>query len=259
MNHRLPPTLQSLLFLSLCMGPACSSVQGDGADDPVVIDDQALLREALTYRDSQAFTPLNNPAYASALGGEAFINVYVSAFAFDTYAAVDPDGPGTGITLPEGTIIVREVLDPSGKVKRLTLMAKGPAGYNPDLGDYWFAVTEPDGTPVVENGATRAGKLADCYSCHLARASDDFLFGVPAGVRQGPGDPPEDPGTPDPGTPDPGTPPDDSGQQPPPPPELVCGDLVCEPEESIESCHWDCDRDDDHDDHDDDDDDDDHD
>jgi hypothetical protein len=249
MNHRPRPTLQSLLFLSLCMGSACSGAQGDGAGDAVTVDDQALLREALTYRDPQAFTPLNGLSYASALGGEAFINVYVSAGAFDTYAAVDPAVPGTGITLPEGTIIVREVLDAGGKVKRLTLMAKGPAGYNPDLGDYWFAVTEPDGTPVVENGATRVGRLTDCYGCHIPRASDDYLFGVPADKRQGPGDPPPAPEEP---TPEQPTPPDN---EPPPPPAPVCGDLVCEPEESIASCHWDCDRDDDHDDDDDDDDD----
>lgn len=234
------------------MGPACSSTQGDGAGDAVVVDDQALLSEALTYRDPGAFTQLNNSAYASALGGESFINVYVSAGAFNTYAVVDPGAPGTGITLPEGTIIVREVLEPSGKVKRLTLMAKGPAGYNPDLGDYWFAVTEPDGTPVVENGVTRVGRLADCYGCHVPRATDDYLFGVPADKRQGPGDPPEEPGAPE----EPGTPPGGGGEPTPPPPaEPVCGDFVCEPGESKDSCEWDCDRDDDDGDDDDDDDD----
>jgi len=60
-------------------------------------------------------------------------------------------------------------------------MYKGPAGYNPDLGDYWFGVTDVRGVPLTDDqGRQRVGRMTECYSCHADRAEDDDLFGVPA-------------------------------------------------------------------------------
>ena len=227
---------------AMCLGPACSEGAGEGPPGFVAMDDQSLLSTALRYRDSAAFVQVNDTPYASALGGEAIINLYISAHAFTAYAAIDPETSDTGVILPDGAIIVREVTDAAGNVTKLTLMAKGPAGYNPDLGDYWFAVTEADGTPVVENGATRVGRLEDCYSCHIPRAGDDFLFGVPADNRRGFGEPSPAPA------------PGNGGDEPQPPPGPICGDFVCERGESCLTCEYDCGECDDDDDDDDDDD-----
>lgn len=76
-------------------------------------------------------------------------------------------------------MIVREVLDANGEVAKLTMMAKGPPGYDPTLGAWWFGVTDPNGRPLVQDGQLLVGRLTQCHECHSERADDDFLFGVP--------------------------------------------------------------------------------
>jgi hypothetical protein len=103
-------------------------------------------------------------------------------------------------------------------------MAKGPAGYNPAIGDWFWAVTDLNGTPIVEEGAPRAGRLADCYGCHVPRETDDYLFGVPAADRGSAGGTGSGSGT---STPPGGT-------------HAVCGDFACEGDETKQSCPHDC-------------------
>ena len=86
------------------------------------------------------------------------------------------------MTVAFGTVIVREVLDARGQITKLTVMAKGPPGYDPSLGDWWFAVTDPRGVPLTENGVVQLGRMNQCHNCHLDRGRDDFLFGVPSGT-----------------------------------------------------------------------------
>ena len=188
------------------------------------------------HRDSPAFVRLNDAPYPTALGTGADINVYVSTNGYVPYATITPDTSGSNVVVPEGTLIVREVLEPSGAIKTLTLLYKGPKGYNPELGDFWFGVTDSAGKPVLDTaGAPKTGRLSECFSCHIPRATDGYLFGVPADVR---------PVVTTPGTPVPPTPPPVTPLPPSPPPtqQPVCGDFACNGNESCSSCPYDCGR-----------------
>ncbi|HTE54758.1 MAG TPA: hypothetical protein VK698_28085 [Kofleriaceae bacterium] len=215
---------------------ACSSSAVPGGEDEagLAVDEQAILSTLGGFRTSPGFVAVNQNEYETALGTGAAINVFVSAQAFAAYGSIDAEATGSGVTVPEGTFIVREVLEqPGGKVKTLTLMFKGPAGYNPELGDFWFGVTDPEGAVLVENGLRKAGRLEECYGCHLPRAEDGFLFGVPGSNRAGatpPGEPPADEPPPDDPPPD----------EPPAPPVPVCGDFSCDADEDCASCTYDC-------------------
>jgi hypothetical protein len=138
------------------------------------------------YRYSTQFTPLNRVPYASAIADGAPINVWVTTADYLNYGKIVPDKNGSGVALPSGAMVVREVLGKDGGVTKLTLMVKGPKGYNPDLGDFWFGVTDPDGTPQQDANHKLTGKLSQCYSCHIPRANDGFLFGVPDEPRMPP-------------------------------------------------------------------------
>ncbi len=119
------------------------------------------------------------------------IEEWVSTPAASAYALISPEGTGPNVTLPTGSIVVRAVypLADSGAksvVQALTVIVKGPAGTDPDVDDWWFAVTDPNGTPLLfPDGGAQVGPMTqECHSCHLARGSaNDFLFGVPAADR----------------------------------------------------------------------------
>jgi hypothetical protein len=112
----------------------------------------------------------------------------------------------------------------------LSVMYKAPPGYYPDMGDLWLGVTDASGNPALDDaGAPRIGRLTECASCHAARASDGYLFGVPAAVRPKVVTPTATP-PPVPPLPVP----------PPPTPQPVCGDFVCNGAETCEVCSADC-------------------
>jgi hypothetical protein len=154
-----------------------------GADrDAAPEMDAATILEAIAnnrYVSSPLFAKVTQTPYPSTATQGAFISEWVSTFAAAAYASIDPDG-GSTATVPVGTTIIRAVLSRDGGVQKLTLMTKGPAGYNSDLGDWWFGVTDSDGEPLKNDAGTELGRMASCYGCHVPHKGDDFLFGVPA-------------------------------------------------------------------------------
>jgi hypothetical protein len=152
------------------LGPAVDA--GSTQETPL---DQATLALAAGYK---TFTQVNTRADASAVGSFD-INVYVTGDV-TTYERIHPETTTTVSPLAVGTLIVREVLNADGSIDKLTLMAKGPAGYDPSLGDWWFGEADPQCQPIVDSGGLELGRLDDCHSCHIPRQSDDYLFGVPA-------------------------------------------------------------------------------
>jgi hypothetical protein len=164
------------------------------------------------------------------VAAQTSVNVWVTAADYASYTRISPDQSGSGASLAPGAMVVREVLGPDGAVAKLTLMMKGPPGYNPTVGDFWFGVTDPAGTPIVDNGVAQVGLLSQCFGCHVARASDGNLFGVSPAHRRGPGStpPPSSDGA------DGGAAPADMGTSD------VCGDFICSASESCDSCPSDC-------------------
>lgn len=152
-------------------GNAPSATEPDaGVAPPSVTDfDRAMMEIARSYK---SFAKIDRRSYMSTLG--AFdINVFVHG-SVNTYRSIHPEETATtAMKMDVGTVIVREVLDANGQVAKLTLMAKGPAGYDSTLGDWWFGEADPMGNP------TKMGRLTECHSCHVPRATEDYLFGVP--------------------------------------------------------------------------------
>lgn len=135
------------------------------------------------YRTSAAFTHATKTPYPSAAVSGAWVDEWVSTSSYAVYSQVRPDQLGSSVTLPVGTTVVRVVTDDAGTPTELTLMVKGPAGYNPALGDWWFGVTDPSGKPATTDAGAEMGLLTGCYGCHVPRNGDDYLFGVPVDDR----------------------------------------------------------------------------
>lgn len=194
------------------------------------------------YKFSPQFVPVNRVAYASTAASGIEINVWATSADIASYAEIAPEQSGSHVDLNPGAMIVREV-SKNGAVVKLTLMVKGPPGYNPDLGDFWFGVTDPYGVPLVENGAKLTGKLSQCYSCHIPRKDDGYLFGVSEAARSW-GTSDGGAGTSDATAPPASLPPAPTPPPVPPPqppgPVAVCGDFYCDVGESCANCPSDC-------------------
>jgi hypothetical protein len=157
------------------VGDAGSGSSTEGVDPVAVLE--SIARGG--YATSSAFTRVTAAPYESAAAAGTMVSEWVSSFALNDYLAIAPEVTGSGATVPPGTTIVRAVLGEDGGVGKLTVMTKGPPGFNAALGDWWFAVTDPDGLPLEEDGGAEMGKLSGCYSCHVPRSGDGYLFGVP--------------------------------------------------------------------------------
>jgi len=110
-----------------------------------------------------------------------FITVYVNSIGREAMFA-------TGAPrFPEGSIIVKEKIEKPlspegyniGPPKSLegltpslyTIMIKREPGYNPEVGDWEFAVASGKDFRIAANG-----KLENCQACHLEKRNQDFVF-----------------------------------------------------------------------------------
>lgn len=180
------------------------------------------------YRFSPQFIPIARAPYESIAASGTRVNVWVSAGDAPSYERISPEKFGSRVNLTPGAVIVREVIQ-NGATVKLTIIVKGPSGYSPALGDLWFAVTEPNGTPLSSQGAPLTGRLSECATCHSLRWDDGYLFGVPQAERIEHDD--ASVSAPDAGV---TAPPSSS------PPSDVCGDFICTLGESCVTCPSDC-------------------
>lgn len=168
------PRLACALFVSFELLAGCA---GSLDDDTEQSTDHvsATLDRAVDYRGGDFVLINEQPVPSSAVAG-AEVRVWVSREAVDEYRTA---AGSVGVReLPEGAAIVREVFR-GGALEKVTLLAKGPPGTNPQLGDLWFAVFDAQGEILPDKtGAPQLGNLADCVACHQTRAAHAFLFGL---------------------------------------------------------------------------------
>lgn len=197
---RLWPLVRALSLVGLTLAAGCSAGDVTNAGDtggtgsvtpPPGSEDDPESDIALAELGDLLFqhsAPLDHACtglYPSALGSHNPVDVWITAPGAAAYARIDPDTTGSHAELPTGTMIIRQVFDANNQLSKLTLMYKAPPGYNPVVGDWWFGETDGDGVPLEENGIPLTGKLDECATCHVARTSDDYLFGVSASARAG--------------------------------------------------------------------------
>lgn len=121
----------------------------------------------LDFSGWRSLTKISKTPFASKGHKGAMVAVYVTAAAAEQYRKLQG-------TYAEGTQVVKTHLK-SGKVQKLLVMQKMPAGYDPDNGDWFYGVYSPDGKKQMAGG-----KLKMCVSCHDAQGSDtDYVIGVP--------------------------------------------------------------------------------
>lgn len=141
---------------------------------------EAEITERLANFDTSGeFTRINAAPFDSQHAATT-VSVWVSAEGVELYRGIDPDDTAATVdAFPVGTMIVKEQFDDAGMRDALTVMVKGAEGGDPATADWWWGMTDPDGT------IRRGGSLAACISCHEGNglARTDWVAGVHADHR----------------------------------------------------------------------------
>jgi hypothetical protein len=135
--------------------------------------------QALFDEFAQPMFKLNDAPIPSVAVPGSSLDLYVSEDGMNPYMQARMDTTGSRTSLPEGTVILRVVRDGAGKVAKYTALAQRERGFNPPS-DLWFAVYDTEGKLTRDaTGAPVEGAIASCTSCHLSRADDGYVFGMP--------------------------------------------------------------------------------
>jgi hypothetical protein len=161
-------------------GPAPAPMPGPAAALPADMD--PVERGALQVLFDQFAQPMHKlniaPVPSAAVPGSS-LDLYVTELGMDDYMLARMDASGSRTELPEGTVVLRVVRDAAGKVTKYTALAQRERGFNPPS-DLWFAVYDTEGKLARDaTGAPVEGAIASCTTCHLSRAEDGYVFGMP--------------------------------------------------------------------------------
>jgi hypothetical protein len=169
-----------LALLALCCGPSLVACDGGGDGDSETgtdtsdtgepsVDADAVAAAAVDY---PSFERINATAAASQHGLADTVNIWVPSEHAAMYRTIDPGDPNATASFPPGTLIVKEHLDDVAEPLGMTIMFKGPAGYDAAHGDWWF------GNASIDGVLNDQGAVGYCITCHEPRADADWLFGV---------------------------------------------------------------------------------
>ncbi len=157
------------------------------AEPEVTVDEEALIDAVANYQQA-GFVKINDLPYTSQHGLADLVNVYVSTADATKYRSVDPADTDQSIEpFGPGATIIKEHLDDLGEFDGLLVMYKAEAGYNPDVGDWWWG--RFTGAPAADTLAD-SGKVGFCISCHSETndfADTDYVGGVERSNLDAPG------------------------------------------------------------------------
>ena len=159
-------SLAFIVSLAAILVSGCASAPDAGAAPASAFEGYT----SWTKVNRQPITGDTTGALGSAHQGErGFREVYIN----DVGKGVSSGG--ASYPYPQGTVVVKESYKRGssggkGDLAALTVMVKREAGYDPENGDWEYAMA----TPAMKIQAQ--GKLGMCINCHAAAFDDDYVF-----------------------------------------------------------------------------------
>jgi hypothetical protein len=137
-------------------------------------DDASKFGPLEVGADWESYTKLNKASFMSDTHGGRMVDTYVNPIGLEAFKQ--------GEDLPVGSIVVKTSKDRSdGSQGPVFVMEKRAAGFNPDHGDWWFAIHWADppekwkqrlgGGPIYWR--TPSKKAEYCQDCH-----DNYVTGI---------------------------------------------------------------------------------
>lgn len=166
------PPHRLVLILALAASTAVFACE----DEPEVEVDAEPILEALDGYDFYEHYVRVNDVPVVSQHGDARVYVWLEPELAEQYLAIDPMNR-QAVSFPRGTLIIKEQLDEFDVPISATLLYKGPEGYNPEVGDWWFGTADLLTNELIEGGPD----LPSCVDCHSSAATSDFVHGLPKG------------------------------------------------------------------------------
>ena len=126
------------------------------------------FEEGMTFEDWQSWEKLTHKPIFSKGHSSNWVDIYVNELAEETYRDV-------GDLYPVCAKIVKAAYEDEAGTEfwSLTVMVKMPPGYDPEHGDWWYAIYhDAAGVKPVKQGRL----YKECIQCHLGAVETDYLF-----------------------------------------------------------------------------------
>ena len=170
--------MRRLMLLVLAVGCAdadraerADPMDSAGEDEApqIEIDEDQIMLDGRDYAE-QLVRMTSEPEDSETHSDAAAVHVWGIEDAVTKFMSINPDDPTQSISFDEGTMLVKEHLDEAGATVGLTIMYKGPPGYNPDARDWFWARTRGE-------DVTDRGRVQWCMDCHAAAHNTDLVVG----------------------------------------------------------------------------------
>lgn len=145
-------TLSSLFIISGCSTPTTPSTADDSVHLKGIVDE---------YKN---YTKINDTRVKSNQHGGIFVNTLINKTGIDSFR-------NKKYPYSEGSIVIKEGFDTETSDLSKIYVMKKIKGYDPQNGDWLYAVTDPSGKVQM------SGKIQMCISCHVAGKDKDYVFG----------------------------------------------------------------------------------
>ena len=126
----------------------------------------------------------NDASYRSETHGNRYVNNYANGIA-------NKAGYGDlkeGVVMPPGAVLAKDsftyTADHELYAGALFIMEKLPAGGNPAMADWRYAMIMPDGSVFGDTNNETAERMDFCHHCHKQVEEFDYLFFVPEEYRR---------------------------------------------------------------------------
>lgn len=83
---------------------------------------------------------------------------------------------GASFPYAEGSTLVKERMDPATLVVTTLYAMRKVAGFDPENGDWQYAVFEREGAGAFGGGWLSAENAGMCVGCHVGAAENDYTF-----------------------------------------------------------------------------------
>jgi hypothetical protein len=141
----------------------------EGGEELVELELEEVLEHSTDY-PNRLQRMGTSPELSETHADAASVQVWASPEVAETFLGIDPSNPSQAVSFQPGTTFVKEHFDAEGEMIGINVMFKGPAGYAPESGDwYWLQVR---GDTV-----THSGRVEFCMDCHAAAINSDFVVG----------------------------------------------------------------------------------